>query len=1115
MAVNQNIRKKANTYFFAKVAFNAFLMLLGIVLIALFLRRMQNEEALYKQEINSEQVLTEAIVQMEKNARDAEELTRVFHDGNQDLLDDLNELLTSGLFAELASEDNETRTEIFSSVVTGSGIDYLFIMSDDGRILVSPIAAYYGTDLVDCGMLTAENRDRLLAGTRNEDGSITPALEDNQFGRLYFYSTRSVIGRAEFTLVLGAEASTLDLQIASLKDVSLVLSRAAIGNGGFLFAVNTKDNSFLYYRNGGEVLTGENALEAGLSEAALKSGYSGIQTINGVRYHCVSRAYGDSVMICAVADTDEIFANNKYVLFWSISGFVLVMLLCLAYAVIVRNDFVRNAVETDKKTFATKRGGVLIFDRSVFRKVFPLMIFGVLVIFGISFYTQTLLEISEGIESASVALREATGRYEESVGSRELIQNYYNSRFLAKAKMLAFLFEEDPTVLNEETDRYHSTYDEDGRRVYLTDGEGNRLRSVGSSARLGELCEKNNIESIYVFDEEGHTIATNTANWFFTISHDETAQSYPFLQVLDGKRDYFIQEAMISDVGESSQYIGVPFSFYTTVDRDGQTRYVSRYVYEREAAGGGDGEEGGEKAAPITVHRGMVQIGLLQSVSEKLLASTELSYIFSSDTLNGGFMVLFDSSENHVCLYSPIEAQIGMKAADLGVPQNAFSGSDYYGFTHFEGMTYFQYYRYTDGYFVSTALPKSFMFQARGIVSTITAVTSLLLILILSGTVTLTTEEEEMLYAAMSKEQEALGFDSAIFSVIMPTGHRVTTVKAAARWDNRRIPWSEKSPEQKLIFMISLVGAVLVLYLIITVLGFRTLFDDNSVVQYILSGAWDRSPNIFAFSACAMVLVFTMLAVALFRIPIAILTALLGARTETVGHLLISVMKYGGALGALFYCLYLVGIDSTSLLASASILSLVIGLGAQSLIKDIIAGIFIVFEGEFRVGDIVTIGGYRGSVMDIGLRTTKIMGVEGNIKIFNNSDITGVLNMTKEASVVLCKISIEYGQDLDYVEAVLRRELPALRKHNPQLLENPRYLGVQSLGESGVELAVLARCREQDIFDVTRYMNREVLQIFYRNGINVPFPNVTVSQLDTSGRRTAADLKKDGSGAAK
>ena len=226
-------------------------------------------------------------------------------------------------------------------------------------------------------------------------------------------------------------------------------------------------------------------------------------------------------------------------------------------------------------------------------------------------------------------------------------------------------------------------------------------------------------------------------------------------------------------------------------------------------------------------------------------------------------------------------------------------------------------------------------------------------------------------------------------------------------------------------------------------------------------------------------------------------------------------MKYGGALGALFYCLYLVGIDSTSLLASASILSLVIGLGAQSLIKDIIAGIFIVFEGEFRVGDIVTIGGYRGSVMDIGLRTTKIMGVEGNIKIFNNSDITGVLNMTKEASVVLCKISIEYGQDLDYVEAVLRRELPALRKHNPQLLENPRYLGVQSLGESGVELAVLARCREQDIFDVTRYMNREVLQIFYRNGINVPFPNVTVSQLDTSGRRTAADLERDGSGASK
>ena len=137
------------------------------------------------------------------------------------------------------------------------------------------------------------------------------------------------------------------------------------------------------------------------------------------------------------------------------------------------------------------------------------------------------------------------------------------------------------------------------------------------------------------------------------------------------------------------------------------------------------------------------------------------------------------------------------------------------------------------------------------------------------------------------------------------------------------------------------------------------------------------------------------------------------------------------------------------------------------------------------------------------------MGVDGNIKIFNNSDISGVLNMTKEASVAASTISIEYGQDIDYVEAVLARELPALKENNPQILDGPTYLGVSALGASGVDLTVICKCFETDVKGVGRYMNREILKIFYRNNINVPFPNVTVSQLDPSGRKTIRDLEEE------
>ena len=106
----------------------------------------------------------------------------------------------------------------------------------------------------------------------------------------------------------------------------------------------------------------------------------------------------------------------------------------------------------------------------------------------------------------------------------------------------------------------------------------------------------------------------------------------------------------------------------------------------------------------------------------------------------------------------------------------------------------------------------------------------------------------------------------------------------------------------------------------------ETLRESSTQMAYILSGRWERGLNIFAFSAAMLVAVTTMILLEVIRFPLRVLTSLLGARGETIGHLMISVMKYGGVLGVIFYCLHLFGVDSTSLLASAGILSLIIGL---------------------------------------------------------------------------------------------------------------------------------------------------------------------------------------------
>ncbi len=1098
------MRKKANFYFFSKVWFNFLLIVIGTIILSIFLSDIHSRTLLSKQEKNSRLALAAAADILERNKNNAEVLAQVYHEGNQKTLDDIDLLFSKGLFQSMMDSDDSVRTDIFQTLASRAGLDYLFLMSMDGKVYISNDRDLLNTNPAVNGYLTQENINRLLLFTASKRGTVTPVVVKNRFGSFYFYSKSFLYQNRRYALVIGTDASVLDDQLDLLNDESAVLSRISAVNGGFLLAVDKKDNLFRYYKDGDTLLTGQNALAAGLSENALTDGYSGTETILGQPYYFFSRSFGEDLVLGAAVRTDVVKSSSNYVLFWPLLGFVVVMIVCLAYAVIVRNDFVRRAVQTKRFVLFKDSLNPVFFDKSVFAKVFPLIFAGVLAVYGISFYTQTLAEIARGIAESDVALQEVSGRYETSQESRRIVEDYYNDHFLSTARLLSFIIEEEPAILNAASDYYHTSYDENGIRHFLTDDEGNHLKSVSRSARLQQLCSANEIDAVYLFDESGHTIATSTSNWFFTISQDKEDQSYPFLQVLNGIADSYVQKHMTNDLGEDTQYFGVDFHYYTTRDEAGNTVYVSRSAYEQAVAqNGGISAETGNV---ITKHNSLLQIELDEDIASKLLVPTTVDYVLSTNMLDGGAIVMFDSTDDHVCLYSPVKASIGQTAEELGVSPKAFSGMDYYGFNNINGIQYFQYFRYLNDYFFATAIPKSGMFSSRGMIALNTAWISLVLILILILTVTLTSRDEETLYENMSDDQEKEGLNSAIFNIILPSGRSTSTKKAAARWDNKRISWAEKGPEQKLGTILLVIFCLLLIYIMVSVFGIKTSFNDKSIIRYIFSGSWDRSPNIFALSACALVLTSVILIVIGFRIPVRIITSFLGTRGETVGRLLLSIVKYGCTIAGIFYCLHLLGVDSGSLLASAGILSLVIGLGAQSLIKDILAGIFIVFEGEFRVGDIVTISDFRGTVMDIGLRTTKIMGPTGNIKIYNNSEISGVLNMTKEASLATCTISIEYGQDIDYVEAVLIRDLPRLQEKNPLILDGPTYAGVSNLGSSGVDLLIYCKCYETDIKGVVRYLNKEVLQIFYRNGINVPFPNVTVSHLDTTGRKTMEDF---------
>lgn len=224
--------------------------------------------------------------------------------------------------------------------------------------------------------------------------------------------------------------------------------------------------------------------------------------------------------------------------------------------------------------------------------------------------------------------------------------------------------------------------------------------------------------------------------------------------------------------------------------------------------------------------------------------------------------------------------------------------------------------------------------------------------------------------------------------------------------------------------------------------------------------------------------------------------------------LICSFIKYIAVIALIFAVLSVWGVNTAALLAGIGILSLIVGLGAQPLIEDIIAGLFIVFEHVFDVGDIIVVDGFRGTVKEIGIRTTQIEDAGGDIKVVNNSDIRTLVNMTSQLSLAISEVDIEYGESLERVELVIRDNLESIKKNVPDIVEGPFYLGVAKLGASGVTLRFTAKCPEMQKFQVERDLNRQIKLMFDKNDINIPFTQIVVHE-PTVFRNGSADVLKD------
>ena len=138
----------------------------------------------------------------------------------------------------------------------------------------------------------------------------------------------------------------------------------------------------------------------------------------------------------------------------------------------------------------------------------------------------------------------------------------------------------------------------------------------------------------------------------------------------------------------------------------------------------------------------------------------------------------------------------------------------------------------------------------------------------------------------------------------------------------------------------------------------------------------------------------------------------------------------------------------------------------------------------------------RGIVREIGIRTTKIEDLNGDVLIINNSDIRGIINTSLELSTAISDISVEYEADLVHVEEVVKKHLPVMKKTIPEIMDGPFYVGVDQLADSSVVMRIIAKCDEINKNKVRRAMNRELKLLFDHEGINIPFPQLVVHEIE-------------------
>lgn len=551
---------------------------------------------------------------------------------------------------------------------------------------------------------------------------------------------------------------------------------------------------------------------------------------------------------------------------------------------------------------------------------------------------------------------------------------------------------------------------------------------------LGDLAEAMDVKYLTVFDANGKTLCTSSSLDHLSILSDKRSPLYELRYVLVGKETMCVQgdrnlmdEEDVLYAAARENAEGIADGFVAVTTMEGMT---NREFRDQEY-----GSETTEKGAALELER-----------------DEEGSFFF---VLNADGTVLLH----------PEEEAVGKSTEELGIPEEMVVTEESSGRITLGGIDYL----------VATAKSEEsgcHAFLAAPIVRLTSASlwrAAVILILYL-GLVCWILYDELGSWEHFERRESIRSENTAT----------VTT----------GLPWSDLPTEQKMGRVLRVCTYLFSAYLILLWILLQNGVVPPTGLAYILEGNWQKSVNFYSVvgNLCLVCLTYSMV-----NWVSAILHAIAkaaGQHGKTICRLIANLLKYVGVFFCLYYALMNFGMNPRATLASAGIAAIALTLGAQDLIRDMIAGMFIMLEGNFKVGDKLEYDDEVYIVKTIGVRTTILesCGVRtyGKKKIINNSEMCGIINVQNARAKVKCDVQIGNQHDLDRIKEIFDRELPSLRGHYPKGTSGPVYKGVKDLSSAGTTIRLQCVCPSVNSSKVGRTMRMDVKRILDLYGIELP-----------------------------